>query len=82
MQIFNFIFLKAKGWEKDLAPTGEQIIGLANRAVGSVDKETRKLSLLVYPEGTLVSKLTRPGSLKFAEKKGIVRAFFFILHRE
>lgn len=74
MQIFNFIFLKAKGWEIDSTPTGIQISGLARRAIKTGDEERKKLSLLVYPEGTLVSKLTRPGSLRFAEKKGIVRA--------
>lgn len=73
MQIFNFIFLKAKGWELDSTPTGIQLDGLAKRAMKTTDEERKKLSLLVYPEGTLVSKLTRPGSLRFAERKGIVR---------
>ena len=75
MQIFQFIFLKAKGWETDSAPTGIQLTGLATRAAKTPDKEGKKLSLLVYPEGTLVSKLTRPGSKRFADRKGIVRRF-------
>jgi lysocardiolipin and lysophospholipid acyltransferase len=66
MRLWSFIFLDK--WETDRKPVGEAINALGRRAT----KHQRKLALLLYPEGTLVSALTRPGSAKYAEKMGIV----------
>lgn len=66
MRLWKFIFLK--NWEEDRVPTGEALGQLGRRAV----KHQRKLALLLYPEGTLVSALTRPKSKAYAEKKGVV----------
>lgn len=66
MRLWKFIFLQ--NWEKDRVPTGEALGQLGRRAV----KHERKLAVLLYPEGTLVSALTRPKSRAYAEKKGVV----------
>jgi lysocardiolipin and lysophospholipid acyltransferase len=66
MRLWKFIFLK--NWEVDRVPTGEALGQLGRRAV----KHQRKLAVLIYPEGTLVSALTRPKSKAYAEKRGVV----------
>jgi len=71
MQFFRFIFL-ARSWVKDRAPLGEHIVDAAERAKAA----NSKLSLIIFPEGTLVTKETRPVSRKYAEKCGIVSAFW------
>jgi len=67
MQFFNFIFL-ARSWAADRVQLASQL--------GSLGKEARKSNkpfcFLLYPEGTLVSRDTRPVSKKFADKMGIV----------
>ncbi|KAG8880142.1 hypothetical protein FRB98_005314 [Tulasnella sp. 332] len=66
MQFFEFIFL-ARSWasdrlilEKELTRTGE-----------NVQRRKEPLFLMIFPEGTLVSKDTRPLSKKYADKVGI-----------
>lgn len=68
MQFFNFIFL-ARSWETDRLCLSEELSKLGHRA----EEEDIPLMFLLYPEGTLVSKDTRPISKKFADKMGIVR---------
>jgi 1-acyl-sn-glycerol-3-phosphate acyltransferase len=67
MQFFRFIFL-ARSWAKDRALLGEHIVDVAEHAKAAKSK----LSLVIFPEGTLVSKDTRPLSKKYADKCGIV----------
>lgn len=66
MRLWHFIFLS--NWSSDRQPTGETLFELGRRAT----RHKRPLSLLVYPEGTLVSALTRPKSAAYAEKLGVV----------
>jgi 1-acyl-sn-glycerol-3-phosphate acyltransferase len=63
MQLFQFIFLNK---EKTL-----QKSGLYNTAKAAVEHDL-PFSLLLFPEGTLVSRLTRPKSASFAVAQGIV----------
>ncbi|KAM6498286.1 Acyltransferase domain containing protein [Amanita muscaria] len=66
MQLFGFIFL-ARSWASDKLTLAAR---LAER--GQVaEREDSPLCFIIYPEGTLVSKLTRPISKKFADKMGI-----------
>ena len=67
MQFFNFIFL-ARSWASDRLYLEKQLALLGQRAQ---DNDT-PLTLILYPEGTLVSRDTRPISKKFADKLGIV----------
>ncbi|KAJ3557436.1 hypothetical protein NP233_g11742 [Leucocoprinus birnbaumii] len=66
MQFFNFIFL-ARSWAADRLQLATQLASLGKEA----RKENRPFCFLLYPEGTLVSKDTRPISKKFADKMGI-----------
>ncbi|KAF8313848.1 acyltransferase-domain-containing protein, partial [Clavulina sp. PMI_390] len=66
MQFFRFIFL-ARNWAKDKGPLGEHIVDVAREAQAA----DSKLALMIFPEGTLVSKDTRPLSKKYADKVGI-----------
>jgi 1-acyl-sn-glycerol-3-phosphate acyltransferase len=68
MQFFNFIFL-ARSWASDRVQLASQLSLLGRQA----EQKNRPLSLILYPEGTLVSENTRPISKKFADKIGIVR---------
>lgn len=67
MQFFNFIFL-ARSWASDRLQLTQSLSWLAHRA----EKEDSPLTFILYPEGTLVSKDTRPISKKYADKLGIV----------
>ena len=69
MQFFNFIFL-ARSWASDRLELARSLSWLARRA----EKEDSPLTFILYPEGTLVSKDTRPISKKYADKLGIVRS--------
>lgn len=71
MQFFRFIFL-ARSWAKDRAPLGEQIADAAERTKGA----NSKLSLVIFPEGTLIGPEARPLSKKYADKCGIVSVSF------
>ncbi|KAJ3551374.1 hypothetical protein NM688_g4742 [Phlebia brevispora] len=66
MQFFNFIFL-ARSWASDRVHLAKSLSWLGNRA----EKRDIPLTFILYPEGTLVSKDTRPVSKKYAEKLGI-----------
>lgn len=65
MRLWGFIFLSS--WAEDRGSTGEELIDTGKRAT----KHDRSMALLLYPEGTLVSALTRPKSKAYAEKMGI-----------
>jgi len=66
MQFFHFIFL-ARSWASDRLVLSEKLSRLAARA----QLRATPLALMIFPEGTLVSKDTRPVSKKYAEKTGI-----------
>lgn len=68
----------ARSWAKDKIYLGEHIVELAEKAKA----EDNKLSLMIFPEGTLVSRDTRPLSKKYADKIGIVRLYYFNLNME
>ena len=68
MQFYNFIFL-ARPWASDRLHLSQSLAWLGKRA----EQEDTPLTFLLYPEGTLVSKDTRPISKKYADKLGIVR---------
>jgi 1-acyl-sn-glycerol-3-phosphate acyltransferase len=67
MQFFNFIFL-ARSWASDRLYLVKQLALLGRRA----QERDTPLTFILYPEGTLVSRDTRPISKKYAEKLGIV----------
>ncbi|KAI5477409.1 hypothetical protein MNV49_006400 [Pseudohyphozyma bogoriensis] len=65
-------------WEGDKQATGNILWNLGRRAMNKAKPEKGgekgkegKVALLMFPEGTLVSPLTRPSSAKYAEKMGI-----------
>jgi 1-acyl-sn-glycerol-3-phosphate acyltransferase len=66
MQFFKFIFL-ARSWASDRIQLASDLSALGLQA----EREDKPFTLLLYPEGTLVSKDTRPISRKFADKMGI-----------
>ncbi|TFK30631.1 hypothetical protein FA15DRAFT_662643 [Coprinopsis marcescibilis] len=66
MQFFDFIFL-ARSWASDRLQLALSLSSLGKAA----EREHRPFVFLLYPEGTLVSKDTRPISKKFAEKIGV-----------
>ncbi|KAL0072157.1 hypothetical protein AAF712_001080 [Marasmius tenuissimus] len=66
MQFFNFIFL-ARSWASDRVQLARHLSTLGK----SAEREDHPLAFILYPEGTLVSKDTRPISRKFADKTGI-----------
>ncbi|KAM5538195.1 hypothetical protein V8D89_008082 [Ganoderma adspersum] len=66
MQFYNFIFL-ARSWASDRLQLSAGLSWLARRA----EKEDSPFTFILYPEGTLVSKDTRPISKKYADKLGI-----------
>lgn len=67
MQIYHFIFV-ARSWASDRLILSEKLSKLAART----QLRATPLAFMIFPEGTLVSKDTRPISKKFAEKSGIV----------
>ncbi|KAJ6519558.1 acyltransferase-domain-containing protein [Mycena sanguinolenta] len=66
MQFFNFIFL-ARSWVSDRAQLASSLSALGKAA----EEHDNPLVFFLYPEGTVVSKDTRPISKKFADKMGI-----------
>lgn len=68
MQFFRFLFL-ARSWSEDRVYLGLHLDQIAKRAQSAGNA----LALIIFPEGTLVSKDTRPLSKKYADKTGIVR---------
>ena len=67
MQFFNFIFL-ARSWASDRIYLVKQLALLGQR----IQLNDTPLTFILYPEGTLVSQITRPISKKYADKLGIV----------
>jgi lysocardiolipin and lysophospholipid acyltransferase len=74
MQFFNFIFL-ARSWASDRLQLAHDLSVLGKEA----ESEDVPFAFILYPEGTLVSKDTRPISRKFADKMGIVSSNAFNL---
>lgn len=84
MQFFRFIFLK-RTWNKDKKTLAEHLAFMASlghdtekapQTAASAPKSAirgvkNKILLLIFPEGTLVSVLTRPKSQEYAQKQGI-----------
>ncbi|KAF9243936.1 acyltransferase-domain-containing protein [Melanogaster broomeanus] len=66
MQMYRFIFL-ARSWAADRLQLAKQLSKLGKKA----EEEDKPFTLLLFPEGTLVSKDTRPISRKYAEKMGV-----------
>jgi 1-acyl-sn-glycerol-3-phosphate acyltransferase len=66
MQFFNFIFL-ARSWASDRVQLASDLSALGRQA----EQQDKPLTLILYPEGTLVSKDTRPISKRYADKLGI-----------
>ena len=67
MQFFKFIFL-ARSWASDRQQLATDLASLGREA----ERDDKPLCFILYPEGTLVSKDTKPTSKKFADKMGIV----------
>ena len=74
MQLYNFIFL-ARSWASDRVQLASDLASLGKQA----EEEDNPLCFVLYPEGTLVSKNTRPISKKFADKNGIVSVLIHLL---
>ncbi|CAG8447995.1 12481_t:CDS:2 [Ambispora leptoticha] len=72
MQFFQFIFLK-RNWTEDKENMDKTLTKIAN----SKDP----LWLLIFPEGTLVSEITRKTSKNYADKNGLVDPKFVLLPR-
>lgn len=68
MRFFDFILLKRNDWAHDKRAIEENL-----------DRVNAKdpLWLVVFPEGTVVSRGTRKRSTAFAVKAGLVRPLFF-----
>ncbi|CAL1696139.1 unnamed protein product [Somion occarium] len=63
---YNFIFL-ARSWASDRLHLSKSLAWLGRRA----EQRDTPLTLILYPEGTLVSRDTRPISKRYADKLGI-----------
>ena len=61
-QFYNFIFL-ARNWEEDQRTFKKHL--------GKLNKATEPMWLIIFPEGTNLSKSTREKSQKWAEKNGL-----------
>lgn len=66
MQWFDFIFL-ARSWAKDQRTLSHHLAKLAKVS----HKVASPLNLFIFPEGTLVSPITRPQSKSYADKVGL-----------
>lgn len=73
MQMYDFIFL-ARSWASDRVQLASHLSRLGKLA----KEEDNPLCFMLYPEGTLVSKDTRPISQKFADKTGIVSVYAYV----
>ncbi|KIK71227.1 hypothetical protein GYMLUDRAFT_33364 [Collybiopsis luxurians FD-317 M1] len=76
MQFFDFIFL-ARSWASDRLQLAVHLSALGKAA----EAQDNPLAFILYPEGTLVSKDTRPLSRKFADKMGIADMTNILLPR-
>jgi len=68
MQIYRFVFL-ARSWASDRLQLSSKLAKLGRKA----EQEDKPFTFILFPEGTLVSKNTRPISRKYADKLGVVR---------
>ncbi|KIM67125.1 hypothetical protein SCLCIDRAFT_14246 [Scleroderma citrinum Foug A] len=66
MQMFRFIFL-ARSWASDQAQLDKKLPKLGQKA----EQEDDPFAFVLFPEGTLVSRETRPISRRYAEKIGV-----------
>ncbi|KAG9314536.1 acyltransferase-domain-containing protein [Chiua virens] len=66
MQMYRFIFL-ARSWASDKLHLGRSLLKLGRKA----QEQDKPFTFILFPEGTLVSKDTRPISSKYAEKTGV-----------
>ncbi|KIO02297.1 hypothetical protein M404DRAFT_1002311 [Pisolithus tinctorius Marx 270] len=66
MQMFRFIFL-SRAWAADKVQLTKQLSKLGRQA----EEEDKPFMFILFPEGTLVSKNTRPISRSYADKLGI-----------
>ncbi|KAG9027781.1 hypothetical protein FRB95_007388 [Tulasnella sp. JGI-2019a] len=66
MQFFGFIFM-ARSWVADRLILKKELTRLGEQT----QKRDSPLFLMIFPEGTLVSKDTRPLSKKYADKVGL-----------
>ncbi|KIK98802.1 hypothetical protein PAXRUDRAFT_823470 [Paxillus rubicundulus Ve08.2h10] len=66
MQMYGFVFL-ARSWASDRLQLAKQLSKLGKKA----EEEDKSFTFILFPEGTLVSKDTRPISRKYAEKMGV-----------
>jgi len=73
MQMFRFIFL-ARSWASDRLQLSSKLAKLGRKA----EKEDKPFTFILFPEGTLVSKDTRPISRKYAAKLGVVRFYHYV----
>ncbi|KAM0752026.1 acyltransferase-domain-containing protein [Meredithblackwellia eburnea MCA 4105] len=78
-QLFGFIFLSRK-WVNDKGPFKKQLEVVAHGIEGASGDE-KKLLLLIFPEGTLVTGNTRPLSKAFADKTGVTDLSHTLLPR-
>ena len=94
MQFFRFTFLK-RSWQDDKKPLAKHLAFMASLGRDPQSSQappssappqaargtSNKLLLLLFPEGTLVSKLTRPTSKKYADREGITDCTNLLLPR-
>ncbi|EJD52157.1 acyltransferase-domain-containing protein [Auricularia subglabra TFB-10046 SS5] len=76
MQVFRFLFL-ARSWAHDKEYLARKLADIGKLA----EQKDQPLALVLYPEGTLVSKDTRPISKKYADKMGISDGRYTLLPR-
>jgi len=76
MQFYRFLFL-ARSWSEDKIYLGKHLISIAKRAQSA----GQAFALMIFPEGTLVSRDTRPLSKKYADKIGIADMVHTLLPR-
>lgn len=72
MQIYRFIFL-ARSWASDRLQLSSKLAKLGRKA----EEEDKPFTFILFPEGTLVSKNTRPLSRKYADKLGVVCLYHY-----
>lgn len=71
MQFFDFIFLAQSSSDRRLLATSLSTLGK------EAESRDKPFVFILYPEGTLVSRETRPISKRYADKMGIVFTTFF-----
>ncbi|KAM0786828.1 hypothetical protein ACM66B_002257 [Microbotryomycetes sp. NB124-2] len=77
-KLYGFIFLD-RSWEKDRIVFAKQLQHISDGVSRSHASE--KMTLLIFPEGTIVTGNTRPKSRAFADKTGIKDFEYTLLPR-